>query len=268
MVKRFMMVFSLVLVAAFVLSLPQQAAARVLAQALYQTPTPGPDGRIIYVVKAGETCLSISLMTGVSLEQLRSLNNLKAECVIRPGQQLLLGLAGPVDATATPGPAPTATPVLPSATPFIGTGEICIVTFEDVNGNSVRDTGENVIPDSAISVTDRPGKVSLTGVTTSADTPVCFKDVLEGEYNISVAVPQGYNPTTVTNYTLSLKAGDQVQLDFGAQVSQKSAPPPPSTTTPLSTGGETQSPMLGIVGILLLLVGGGLGVYVWRMKKS
>jgi LPXTG-motif cell wall-anchored protein len=142
------------------------------------------------------------------------------------------------------------------------------VTFEDVNGNSVRDTGENVISDSAISVTDRSGKVSLTGVTTAADTPVCFKDVLEGEYNISVAVPQGYNPTTVTNYTLPLKAGDQVLLDFGAQVSQKSAPPPPSTTTPLSTGGETQSPMLGIVGILLLLVGGGLGVYVWRMKKS
>jgi LPXTG-motif cell wall-anchored protein len=259
MVKRFSMVFSLALMAALLLSLPQQATAGVLAQALYQTPTPGPDGRIIYVVKAGETCLSISLMTGVSLEQLRSLNNLKAECVIRSGQQLLLGLAGPVDATATPGPAPTATPVLPSATPFIGTGEICIVTFEDVNGSSVRDPAEKVIPDSAISVSDRSGKVSLTGVTTSADAPVCFKDVLEGEYNISVAVPQGYNPTTVTNTALQLKAGDQV--------SQKSAPPP-TMTTPLSTGGETQSPLLGIIGILLLLIGGGLGVYVWRMKKS
>jgi LPXTG-motif cell wall-anchored protein len=267
MVKRFTVVLSLALIAAFLMSLPQQAAAGVLAQALYQTPTPGPDGRIIYVVKAGETCLSISLMTGVSLEQLRSLNNLKAECVIRPGQQLLLGLAGPVDATPTPGPAPTATPVLPSATPFIGTGEICIVTFEDVNGNSVRDDGENVIPDSAISVSNRSGKVSLTGVTTAADAPVCFREVLEGEYNISVAVPQGYNPTTVTNYTLQLKAGDQVQLDFGAQVSQKSAPPP-TMTTPLSTGGETQSPLLGFIGVLLLLVGGGLGVYVWRMKKS
>ena len=141
------------------------------------------------------------------------------------------------------------------------------MAFEDVNGNSIRDTAENVIPDSAISISDRSGKISLTDVTKAVDEPVCFKDVLEGEYNISVAIPQGYNPTTVTNYTLPLKAGDQVQLDFGAQVSQKSAPPPTSTT-PLATGGEKQSPLLGILGALLLLVGAGLGVYVWRMKKS
>ena len=269
MTRRFWMAASLALAVLFLLAQLRQASAVAQAQAVYQTPTPGPDGRIIIVVKAGDTCLSISLLTGVSLEDLRRLNNLKPECIIVTGQQLLLGLAGPPEPTLPPGSAPTATPLLPSPTPFNGTGEICIVVFEDLNGNASRDTPENVIANSAISISDRLGKVSLTGTTTNQDAPVCFKDVPEGQYNISVAVPQGYNPTTATNYILAIKAGDQVLLDFGAQISQKSAPPPSSAPSATTTGGgDSRSPMLGIIGGLLLLVGAGMGVYVWRMRKA
>lgn len=268
MIKRFWMIVSLGLVALFLMALPRPFTAGVQAQVLYQTPTPGPDGRIILVVKSGDTCLSISLLTGVSLDDLRRLNNLKAECIIIPGQKLLLGLAGPVEPSPTPGPAPTATPLLPTPTPFNGTGEICIAAFADVNGNATRDTDETIIPDAAISVSDRLGKVSLTGATTSEDKPVCFSNVPEGEYNISVAVPQGYNPTTVTNYTMSIKAGDQVLLDFGAQVSQKSAAAAPPNTPLTPATPDNRSPMLGIIGGLLLLIGAGLGVYVFRMRKQ
>jgi hypothetical protein len=267
MIRRFWMALSLALAVLCLLALLGPALPVARAQAVYQTPTPGPDGRIIFVVRAGDTCLSISLMTGVSLDTLRRLNNLKPECIITTGQKLLLGLAGPAEPTATPGPAPTATPLLPSPTPFKGTGEICIVAFEDLDGNAARDTGENVIADAAISISDRLGKVSLTGKTTSQDAPVCFMDVPEGQYNISVAVPQGYNPTTATNYSLAIKAGDQVLLEFGAQLSQKSAPLP---AAPLAASGpeDSRSPMLGIIGGLLLLIGAGMGIYVWRMRKA
>ena len=141
------------------------------------------------------------------------------------------------------------------------------MAFLDVNGNATRDSDETVIPEAAISVSDRSGKISLTGATTTEDKPVCFNNVPEGEYNISVAVPQGYNPTTVTNYSMGIKAGDQVLLDFGAQVSQKSAPLPNTPAETTAAPPETRSPTLGIIGGALLLLGIGLGVYVFRLRK-
>ena len=50
------------------------------------TPTPGPDGRIIYLVKAGETCTQISLLYGVTVEYIRTTNLLDENCTLRAGQ--------------------------------------------------------------------------------------------------------------------------------------------------------------------------------------
>jgi len=68
--------------------LQQQAQAAPLGQSPIFTPTPGPDGRIIYIVKANDTLLSISLTTGVPVEQLRALNNISGDTII-VGQELL-----------------------------------------------------------------------------------------------------------------------------------------------------------------------------------
>lgn len=231
--------------------LSRPSAESPQAQAFYYTPTPDADGRIMYVIKEGDTCISISLLNYVDLDTLRMLNNLDAACVLIPGQKLLLGTV----AAPTPGgPTATPTPLLPSPTPFKGTGEVCIVLFNDINGNALAETGEGAIADGAISLTNRLGQVSLTGKTSaSMEEPSCFTDLPEGEYNISVAVPEGYNPTTRMDYTLSLKAGDRSTLDFGAQLSSKGQP------EPVSEGGS--SPLLGILGGLVILAGIGLGVY-------
>jgi LysM repeat protein len=259
MMKKAWIFISLAAAGMLLLSLSWPAPVGVMAQSAYQTPTPGPDGRILYVVKSGENCLSISLLTGVSLDQLRKLNNLNANCTIQAGQKLLLALAGPAEASPTPGPSPTPTPILPTPTPQKGTGEVCIALFNDVNGNSLREDTEGLVEGGVVSLTDRTGKTSLTGTTAGGTDALCFKDVPEGDYNVSLAVPAGYNSTTVMNYALPVRAGDQAMLDLGAQVSSKAATPTPSE------GGR--SPILGILGAILLLGGAGLGVYVWRMRK-
>ncbi|HEX7973502.1 MAG TPA: LysM peptidoglycan-binding domain-containing protein, partial [Anaerolineales bacterium] len=220
------------------LSHPAQAAPA--AQAQIYTPTPGPDGRIIYIVKPGDSLISISLLTGVSKEKLRALNNLSTDTIIA-GQPLLLGLAGPPEITITPGPSPTPTPVLPTPSPKPGSGSICVLLFEDQNGDSIRQSDEPAIPNGAISISDRSGAVSLTQATVSGSDPYCFKDVPEGSYNISVAVPSGYNPTTGNSAAVTLKAGDETYLDFGAQkntVTLAEAPTP---------AGSGRSPLLLIV---------------------
>ena len=85
---------------------------------------------------------------------------------------------------------------------------------------------------------------------------------MQGEYTISVAVPEGYNPTTVLNYTLDLEPGTETYLDFGAQVS--SAVEAEET----AAGGSNRSLLLGIAGGLLLLGGIGLAVYAALVGRS
>jgi hypothetical protein len=225
-----------------------------LPQAVFQTPTADVDGRIIYIVKEGETCLSISLLTKVDLNTIQALNNLDANCSILSGQQLLLGVV-----TATPNlptDAVTPTPSGPTPTPFRGNGQICIVLFNDADGNASKAETEEIIPDGNISISDRTGSVSLTGKTLAGEDPVCFIDIPEGDYNISVAVPSDYNPTTALNYPLSLKAGDLATIDFGAQ-----------SRGPGGTEDTEGGPWMGILGIGLLVVGIALGVYIWRSGR-
>jgi LysM repeat protein len=227
-------------------------ASNGFPQAQYQTPTPDANGRIVYTVQAGDTCLRISLLTKVSLDSIRALNNLDSNCSIFSGQQLLLAVV-----TATP-MLPTSeftdTPAGPTPTPFHGNGQICIVLFNDADGNGRKGDTEEIIPDGNISISDQTGSVSLTGKTLAGTEPVCFINIPEGDYNISIAVPSGYNPTTSLNYPLTLKAGDMATVGFGAQSKE---PPPPAS------GGL----LLAIIGTVLVVLGIGLGVYLWRSGK-
>ena len=99
----------------------------------------------------------------------------------------------------------------------------------------------------------------MMGTTTTSAQPVCFKDVPAGEYTISMAAPDGYNATSELTYTLTLKAGDSATLDFGAQLSTAAQP------RTVSEGGR--SPMLGILGGLILVGGLALGIYVRAMRR-
>jgi hypothetical protein len=256
--KKFGFVIAFIITAVLLVGVFLQADASPQPQAYYLTPTAGADGRIIYTVKAGDTCISVSLLNNISLDQLRKLNNITgSECPLIVGQKLVLGIVE--NPTATPGPSPTPLPQTPSPTAFNGNANVCIVLYDDVNGNGIAETDETPLAGGAVSLTDRSGKVSLTGSTTGGADALCFQEVPEGDYNISVAVPQGYNATTNTNYPLKVAAGDQIVLDFGAQMSAKAAP------TPVSEGGR--SPLLAIVGGLLILGGIGLAVYLLTTRR-
>ena len=241
------------------------AAADARFQAVYYTPTPRPDGRIIYIVKANDTCISISLLNQIPLDTLRSLNNLTgSNCVIQVGQELLLGTAGPASSPIA-GPSPTATPILPTPTPFAGTGTVCVELFEDINGDGVAQDTEAMMAGGQVSLTDSSGKFSKTGATAAildptVDQPLCFNTVPEGSYSVSIAVPEGYNPTTATTFSLAMKAGQTTTIDFGAQVSLRNAPPVPVE--------QPRSPLLGILGGGLILAGGVLALILRRTSRS
>lgn len=239
----------------------------------YATPTPQPDGRIIYIVQPGDTCIAISLKTGVPLQVLYAQNpQLNTDCSnLRDGMELLLGLGGPAAFTPTPGPSPTATAIPPTPTPFTGTTEVCVLLYDDINGDAFRQETEFGLAGGQVSVTDINGAYSQAKETTNAvdlDDPTipvqtCFIDVPEGTFNITVAIPENYNPTTQINTRIEVKSGDSAFVVFGAQSNAEQVP---DVTQPDETSGN--SPLLGIVGGLLLIGGLGIGWYALRTRSA
>lgn len=252
----------LALLLSMISSIPTAQAAPAAQFTPFPTPTPGTDGRIIYIVQANDSWWRIAAIHAIDLNALLGLNDATSETILLEGEEVLLGFGGPSEVTPTAGPSPTPGPILPTATPLPGSGTLCIILYNDVNGDSIRQEEEESIPDGAISVSDRSGEVNLTEPTTSGLEAFCFAELMQGVYTISVAVPEGYNPTTVLNYTLDLEPGTETYLDFGAQISSA------GEEEEAAAGSSDRSLMLGIAGGVLLLGGIGLAIYATMAGRT
>jgi murein DD-endopeptidase MepM/ murein hydrolase activator NlpD len=263
--KRFFILFTLISLLLFGLWLPANAAPNM--QQVIPTSTPGADGRILYVVQPGDSCYRVAALHSITVEQLRQLNSrLDENCTLIEGQELLIGIVS-LAGTPTAGPSPTPAPPTASPTPFTGTTEICVLLFQDVNGNALREETEPAVAGGAVSVTENNGEYSAAQDTIIPADPaayqgICFSNVPEGSYNITVGIPDNYNPTMDLSYSLDVNAGDRAFVDFGIQ----------SKKDVIGTGESTvekpkKSPIFGILGGLLLLGGAALGYYAWRSGK-
>jgi hypothetical protein len=257
-------ILSILLVSGFILLLATPLLATpVNAQIFFSTPTAEANGNIYYTVRENETCESISYLTGVNIDTIRTLNNLDLDqCrFLQIGQKLLLGTVP--TPMVTVGPSPTPTSNLPTTEPIKGFGTLCVYLYDDVNGNAMAETNEITdtgLAGGEISITNSAGNFSKTGTTINTGKPVCFEEVPEGAYTISIAIPDGYNPTSGQNYTINLKAGDTATVNFSAQA---------SSTLPLNNSGKegNSSVFLAIVGGFIILAGIGLGFYVRVIRR-
>ena len=240
--------------------LPANAAPSM--QQIIPTATPDTTGRILYIVQPGDSCFRVAAIHGITVDQLRQLNSkLDADCGLVEGQELLIGIISTAG-TPTAGPSPTAAPPTASPTPFTGTTEICILLFEDANGNAFREETEPAVAGGAVSVTENNGEYSATQETVIPSDPeayqgICFSNVPEGSYNITVGIPVNYNPTMQLNYSLDVNAGDIASVDFGIQSKDIVA-----DTTANPENEPKTSPIFGILGGALLLGGAALGYTV------
>lgn len=264
--KRFFILFVLISLLMFGVWLPANAAPSLQQQ--ISTPTPGPDGRIMYIVQAGDSCTRVSLLMGISVEQIRQLNSkLDENCTLVEGQELLISIVAP--ATSTPESVialgtPTITP-----TPLSGTTEVCVLLFNDSDGNAIREETEPAVAGGAVSLTEINGAYSGSLDTVIPADPaayqgICFVDIPEGSYNISVGIPTNFNPTMSLDSSVEINAGDIAFVAFGIQSQEEVLDP---TATDNGGNGGGQSTLLGIFGGILLLGGVGLGYYAWRTSR-
>jgi hypothetical protein len=264
-----------ILAGAIVLGLPILTnSEQVFAEAFFYTPTPGPDGKIIYIVRDNDSCLSISLKNGVSTDQITQLNQLKpAECApgatLEPGRQLILAVV-----EVLPTPTLTSTPSGPTSTPFNGYGQACFILFEDLNGNGIQDAGEGFITGGTVGVV-LPDNSSqpynyftlpesgqpASAITGASNQPVCIDGLPEGDYILTATLPQSFQASTNLIYPATIQAGQTLLLRFGAV--------PPGSPPPANGGGSKGSPVLPLVfGGMLVLVGAGLVAYLVFLRRG
>jgi len=201
----------------------------------FPTPTPGPDGRIIYQVQENDDFWTIAAVAGISLEELYALNGIQPGDFAVPGMELLLGFSGPAQASPQPEDQATATSEAPTPTPEFSTVNLCVLLYLDENGNARLET-----------TTDPEG--------------TCIEKLDAGDYNISAAAPAEYNPTTSMSLPLRMQPGDVHYVQFGAQ-------PSAALTRPGGQDGGGGSIWFGVIGGLLLLAAGGLGYYAFRYDR-
>jgi hypothetical protein len=126
---------------------------------------------------------------------------------------------------------------------------------------------EPALSGGAVSISNASGSFSKTGDTTGSAPGVCFEEVPEGDYNVSVALPEGYNPTTHTNDEITVMPGDKTKMGFGAQPNVEKAEEIQVIPSP-SAPPSKKTPILGIIGGVILLVGLGLGVYASLLRRT
>ena len=231
-------------------------APHLQAPTAFPTPTPNENGNVIYVVQEGDTAWRIAAVAGISLEELYALNGLKSTDFLTPGMQLTLAKLSP-----TQPPAAAATSVEPTLTPTpdTGTADICVLLFVDQNGNASLDEGEPPLAGGQISVANTIGTVVGDQATNDDPEGHCFTGLEKGDYNVSAAVPAGYNPTTSMNTPVRITPGDVSYVEFGAQA---------SAALGGDTAGDSQrSLLLGILGISFLVAAGALGYIASRYNR-
>ena len=234
----------------------------VNAQVFYYTPTAEANGNIYYTVKQGDTCEGIAAINGVDLNVLRNLNNLDLDqCrLLQTGRLLLLGTVPTPMITA--GPSPTPTTNLPTPEAPKGFGTICIYLYDDINGNAMAESEEVTntgLAGGEFNLTNKTGDFIQMGTTINTGEAICYKDVPADEYTISIAIPDGYNPTSGQNYIINLKAGDTATVNFSAQAS--------SSLTIVTEEGKS-SVFLAVFGGLIVLAGIGLGLYARLIRRK
>lgn len=234
---------------------PLQAAPQAT---MYLTPTPNSQGQVLYTVQTGDTLWTISAITGVPIDQLEQLNNIRREDTLTVGTQLVLAVVAQPTSEATYAFEPSATP---SPLPVSGKGTICVSFFNDANGDAVQqEDTEGLVAGGQVSVALTDGTEIGTYTTDGVNEPYCFKDIPAGDYNIAAAAPEKYNPTSEMNKHLTLEPGDTAYVSFSVQSGSTSG------GGGGSTGGGGGSPLLAIAGIALLGGAGAMLYFVTRPK--
>lgn len=240
------------------------------------SPTPGPDGSIVYEVEAGDSFLAIAARFDVPVEDIYAYNDLAPDSLLRIGQPLILGYA---EGTAPEATAAASATTLPEG---VTAGEEGLLLYEVAVGDTLigiaiefgltmeelyalnpglsEDTmlqvgqqvavGRRPQPASVGGSTDQPGEEPVSTVTATITAPATT--TLPPTPTATIAAPVTATGTVATAVSLAAAA--------------TSAPDatPPASRIPDVTGAASILVPLAVALMALLLLAGVLFLYIGR----
>lgn len=232
------------------------------------TSTPLPSGEVWYTVRAGDTLAVIAYYHLTTADDIKRLNSLTSNAIF-PGNKLLIKYETPQPTpTDTPpvSPTPSNTPELvqlptgtqPSIANLPNYGQLCVVAYNDANGNATNDA-EPMLAD--VRVTLSLGESPIDGFVTSSNEAVhCFPFMPPNTYTITVAAPAGFTPSTAHEALVELKAGSLITLAFGIS---------PVASSPAAAQANQPMPiLLMFIGITIVLMGVTGAAAFWIARKK
>jgi hypothetical protein len=133
-----------------------------------------------------------------------------------------------------------------------GTGQICVLAFDDQNGNGVREADEPLLAGVSFTLADTT-KVKDSYKTDGNSEPHCFSDLVPAQYTVQARKAATLEVTTEGQWVVPLASGAQFDVTYGARKIDSSA------TRPAAGGSMSDLGRFVLGGLgLVVLAGAGL----------
>jgi hypothetical protein len=149
-------------------------------------------------------------------------------------------------------------------------GQICVLAFDDQNGNGVREADEPLLSGIGFTLVDASG-VKGSYSTDGNTEPYCFGNLAPGAYTVQARGPANAEVTTVGQWAIGLSSGAQFDVAYGirrsggAGVSSKPGTSSSSGSSPSALGRIA----LGGLGVIILAAAGFMAyTLVQRARHS
>jgi hypothetical protein len=247
-------------------------------------------------VGPGQSCIGIATAYNIALADLEKQNNLtNATCrFISVGMKLTIapaGSAAPGSAaspggsttqsagtgagTGTPGAGSTqqgtAAPTAAAVANVQTTGTICVMGYDDKNGNGIREPAESKLAGMTFTVSTATGPVA-NYTTDGVAEPHCFAQLQAGSYTVKWE-GAGLTATGDQNWSVDLTAGSTASREFGAKSGGETTDSTKTGNT--GTGGTpvTGLPtwaiaLIGAFGVILFMGGLGVAGYFLLLRRT
>jgi len=138
-----------------------------------------------------------------------------------------------------------------------GTGQICVLAFDDQDGNGVRDDGEPLLAGVGFTLADANG-VKGSYKSDGNSEPYCFGSLAAGAYTVQARGASGLEVTTPGQWAVSLANNAQFDVLYGARKGGSEAAKPatdggsPAASTSASGMSTLGRVVLGVLGVAVL----------------
>lgn len=142
-------------------------------------------------------------------------------------------------------------------------GQICVLAFEDLNGNGIKGDDEPLLPGVGFTLADETG-VKGSYSTDGNSEPYCFGNLASGAYTVLARKPADMTTTTEGQWAISLASGAQFDVMYGAQAAGAPAQP----TTSASSGGMSTLGRIALGGLGLLVLAGSGFMFFTTLQRA